>query len=107
MSALRKIEADATETRCDPLFHQRAIRVAAREAGYSEEVLLGEWRWQPLVHARWAVMIAMRRRGVSFPRIGAKLNREHTTVQHGVQSGLRRERWDPEFAELVAKVEAA
>jgi DNA-binding CsgD family transcriptional regulator len=90
----------------DPFFAQRALKVAATEAGANPEQLKLDWRNRPLVHARWAFMVAMHRRGASLPRIGRLLDRDHTTVMYGLRKAAAL-RGKPEFETLLAKVDAA
>lgn len=90
----------------DPLFAQRALKIAAMEAGARVDQLKQDWRDKPLVHARWAYMTAMHRKGASLGRIGRILGRDHTTVHYGIKQAERLMA-KPEFAALVAKVEAA
>lgn len=90
----------------DPLYAQRALKIAAMEAGARVDQLKQDWRDKPLVHARWAYMTAMHRKGASLGRIGRILGRDHTTVLYGIKQAERLMD-KPEFAALVAKVEAA
>lgn len=56
--------------------------------------------------ARWAVMLALRNQGLSFPRIGRIVNRDHTTVIYGVnQARLLRSR-DADFIALLERMGA-
>lgn len=91
----------------DPLFSQRALRVAAQAVGANPDQLKQDWRDKPLVHARWAFMAAMNRRGASLGRIGRILNRDHTTVMYGIRQAQKLAESKPDFAALMAKVEAA
>ena len=90
----------------DPLYAQRALKIAAMEAGARVDQLKQDWRDKPLVYARWAYMTAMHRKGASLGRIGRILGRDHTTVHYGIKQAARLMD-KPEFAALVAKVEAA
>lgn len=42
-------------------------------------------RSAPLCRARWEAMRLLRDRGLSLPRIGRMLNRDHKTVMHGLR----------------------
>ena len=96
------------ETVADPLFAQRAIRAAAEGMGILPGTVTGPSRKPFIVHSRWAVMVALRRRGVSLPGIARRLRlRCHTTVVHGLTMAPYLAQRDPEFAALLAKVEAA
>ena len=104
---LRDGDPDKKASR-DPLFFGRALVVAAELAGANVKQLCSEWRApKELVHARWAVMSEFRRRGLSTPAIGKRLNRDHSTVIYGLkQAGYLAER-SPEFVQMLAAVEAA
>lgn len=64
--------------------------------------LTGDYRYQFIVRARYALFLALRRRGWSYPRIGKLLKRDHSSVIHGVKRALYYSERDPEYA---AKVE--
>ncbi len=91
----------------DPLFSGRAMAVAALAAGFTVESLLTRRRWTELVKARYAVMLAMRRREVSYPSIGRRLHRDHSTVMTGVRRAEALLETCPDFAALFAAVDAA
>ena len=92
----------------DPLFPQRAAKVAATLAGVSPgDLSRADFKPMPAVRARWAFSIVMRERGASLPQIGRRLRRDHSTVIHGIRRGSELMRTDSEFAELVEKVRAA
>lgn len=92
----------------DPLFSERALKIAAELAGANVKQLQSNWRSpKQLVHARWAYAAAMRKRGASTPTIGRRLNRDHSTIVYALtQAGYLAAR-SPEFAEMMAKVDAA
>lgn len=90
----------------DPLYAQRALKAAAEAAGARVDQLKLRWQQRPLVYARWAFMAAMYRRGASYERIGRLINRDHSTVIYGVRKAEKLMS-RPDFADLVAKVEAA
>lgn len=92
----------------DPLYPSRAIKLAAELAGANVKQLLSDWRSpKVLVHARWALAKAMRKRGASTVQIGRRLNRDHSTILYALRQAETHERINPEFAELFAKVDAA
>lgn len=111
-SRIRAIIHDArshmAEIFSDPMFPERAIKVAAELAGANVAQLCSEWRRpKVLIHARWAYMAAMRKRGVVTPAIGRRLNRDHSTVVYGLTQAEFLAARSPEFAEMMAKVDAA
>lgn len=91
---------------CSAAYAQRAIVTAARLAGANAEQLMLDWRNKPLVHARWAVMVALHRRGMGKRSIGQRLRRDKNTVHYGIRMGKARLA-DPEFAAMFAQVDAA
>lgn len=59
----------------------------------ASEILGRSHRW-PVADARHVLAYALRERGWSYPRIGAALGRDHTTIMHAVdkvrwRAGLR------------------
>jgi chromosomal replication initiator protein len=85
----------------------QTLRTAADVFGISLSELTGDSRFTDLVRARWAVMLAMRARGLSTSRIGVALGgRDHTTVIHGLRQGALLRATDPAFASKCAAVAA-
>lgn len=84
-------------------YHQRALAVVAFAGGVSVEILRGPSQWREHVRPRWAFMMAMRRRSPPLPyaQIGRMLNRDPSTIRHGLTEGAHLETIDPEFAEMV------
>ena len=60
------------------------ITDAAILYGVTESDITGPRRHKSVVEARWAVMAALDQMGWTTPRIGKRLNRDHTTVLHGL-----------------------
>lgn len=64
--------------------HAIAIEVCEKH-GVTLAELQSPLRFKPIVRARWELMArAYSETGASFPVIGRFLNRDHTTVMHGV-----------------------
>lgn len=63
---------------------------AAKAFKVSPQSIFGHGRWQPLARARQAVMGEAHLQGLSYPRIGYVLNRDHTTIMHGAKRALAR-----------------
>jgi chromosomal replication initiation ATPase DnaA len=81
------------------------IRRAAEAFGVREEEITGKRRPNYLVRARWAVMLAMRG-GQSACQIGARLNRDHSSVLHGFKHGeelAKRDAWFATQCRVVAE----
>lgn len=63
------------------------VREAAEPYGFTPDELIavdGACRFER-AQARWAVMWALRQRGLSTTRIGMVLRRDHSTVLHGLR----------------------
>lgn len=58
---------------------------AARATGYSVDDITGPCRARPLAWTRFAVMDALRAKGLSLPCIGRLVRRDHTTVLNGLR----------------------
>lgn len=66
----------------------------------------GRRKTQRVAWARQAAMWMMRERlGVSFPRIGQLLRRDHSTVQHGVRAMAARIAADADVAQAMLRVQ--
>ena len=61
------------------------IKRIEREYGWKLADMQGRSRMRPVVRARWALIAALRERGWSLMRIGAFLNRDHTTVLYALR----------------------
>ncbi len=84
------------------------LRAAASAAGVTVAEMVGYSRRQEMVHARWAVMVALRARNWSTPRIGRKLGgRDHTTVLVGLRRARELRECDDDFAWLCGQVMAS
>lgn len=57
----------------------------ARLYDVNVEDIVGPSRLRRICEARWATMRAMEARGLSTTRIGQLLNRDHSTVVHGLR----------------------
>ena len=81
------------------------IERAAMVFGSSPAEMRGEGKSHVLCRPRWAVMLAMRRAGISYPRIGARLGgRDHSTIVQGVRRAEALLETDADFAERFALV---
>jgi chromosomal replication initiator protein len=68
--------------------------------------ITGQARERRLARARWAAMVALRRRGLSTTQIGRHLgDRDHTTVMHGLKEAAKLQHNDPTFAAMVTMAE--
>lgn len=63
--------------------------VLMRNIDVSREMLKGPGRYQSIVGPRHEVMWMMRQRGLPLKVIGTFLNRDHSTVIHGIQEWER------------------
>lgn len=108
----RKILADqgihiGPRVASDPLFPQRAMIAAAKASSLSLADLKGPSRKRKNVLARYAVMLAMHKRGVPSPAIGRRFGRDHSTVLYGVKKAQDYIKCWPDFARLCEMVDAA
>lgn len=104
------IRADVIEKpayQSDPFFLQRALEVASSAVEATPAQLLSPCRDRSLVRARFAVMRACRCRGMSLHSIARRFNRDHSSVVYAErQAPLLAKRY-PDFADLLARVDAA
>lgn len=77
------------------------LRYAARRTGVHERDILGNARFKFVVHARWAVMAGLHRRGWSYARIGKLMKKDHTTIMYGVHKVNELVQHDSKFASIV------
>lgn len=64
----------------------RMIGRIAREHGVTVEMIKGRARYpRKLIEARFETYALLHRKGWSLPMIGRHLNRDHTTVLHGLR----------------------
>jgi chromosomal replication initiation ATPase DnaA len=86
----------------------RVLRAAARSGGFTVDELLARDRRHPVLLRRHAAMLVLRRAGLSFPQLGARLGgRDSTTAFNSVDRALWLEGEDVEFAALVVQLSAA
>lgn len=74
---------------------------AASRAGVTVAALRGPCRVQRLVRSRWAIMLVLHEAGLSGPRIGRQLRRDHKTVHHGIEHGKMLRALCADFAETT------
>ena len=80
---LHDVEGDITEISKYRHDTKRLVSCAARISGMPVEVFTSEGRKG--AKKKWRAMYVMRKIGLSYPRIGQLIGRDHTTVQHGVK----------------------
>ena len=56
------------------------------ETGIGKALIYGKSRRQSIVHARQLVMYIAHERGISEPLIGLAMNRDPSTVHHGIKA---------------------
>jgi hypothetical protein len=71
------------------IVHDVVVSVAA-ETGVGVRDIYGNRRGQAIAHARQLAMYIAARGGVSMSAIGRALNRDHTTVSHGIKAEEKR-----------------
>lgn len=77
------------------------VTVASRLTGLSVEDIMGPTRFRPIILVRHAVYFVAREQGYSFPQIGARLNRDHSSVIHGRNVAQGRAERDPDYASFL------
>lgn len=80
------------------------IKIAASHYGFTPTELVSKSRKRAMSKARWAIQVAMCRRGRAKAQIANWLNRDHSSIYYGIRQA---EYWlerDPSFRELVDKL---
>lgn len=67
-----------------PALVERVVRAVSAESGVSVTKILSKTRRADVCLARFAVMFALREKGLTLPAIGRALGRDHSTVLHGL-----------------------
>lgn len=80
------------------------IERAAMEAGVPVSVIRGPNRRRDLCMIRWAVMLTLRERGLSYPTIGRIVNRNHGTVITGVRQARNYREQYPAFTQFMEAI---
>lgn len=89
-----------TTARCDEVAHIAAV--VMEHYGISDEDFYSPARRQPIATARQVAMyLARTLTDLSLPEIGAALERDHTTVMHGIEATRERLARDPDFLGTV------
>lgn len=84
------------------------LETVAGEFNLTLAQMLSRSREQPLARARQAAMLALHRRGFSYPAIARLTKRaDHTTALHGVRHAQELEQQLPGFAALVERAAQA
>ncbi len=84
----------------------RVLAAAAAASGVSVASLLAQDRRPVIVRPRHAAMLALRNLGMSLPAIARRVQRDSSTVLHGVRAARALVANEPAFAALVAEVQA-
>lgn len=79
-----------------------AVERASLLSGVPVSVLRGPSRHRGICLVRWAAMVAMRGRGMSYPAIGRMLGRDHSTVMSGIRQAGKYATRNPDYARMVA-----
>lgn len=75
----------------EPYRPGRIIREVAAKYGRTVDELTGPLRWRSIAWARQEAMFRLRNETtLSYPDIGRRLNRDHTTILHGVRAHAKR-----------------
>lgn len=84
----------------NPARYVDVIERAAAATYYSVEAITGAGRWSMLCEVRFAVMHVLAGLGLSPENIGKLLNRDRTTVLHGLARAADLSANDADFARL-------
>lgn len=83
------------------------VSLAAEMAAVDRNAILGRSRHGRLVRIRQACMTVARESGHSYPAIGRRMNRDHSTIVHGVdKAGIIAER-NADYAAFLARLRNA
>lgn len=66
------------------------IQQVCKDHGVQVQWVLGKSRVQRIVRARHEIMWKLNLLGMTLPSIGRRLNRDHTTVLHGIRQHQKR-----------------
>lgn len=66
--------------------------------------LTGDYRFQFILVARFALYKALRMRGWSYPEIGRKFGRDHSTIINGVRRAEYIMATDPGYADKIKQL---
>ncbi|WP_283176806.1 helix-turn-helix domain-containing protein [Gemmobacter sp. 24YEA27] len=83
-------EADKASMRMERVTVREIARQVAKEAGVKPAVIFGPSRKQKDFRLRALVCYIARRHGMSYPRIGMALGRDHSTIRSAVVNEQRR-----------------
>ena len=84
----------------------KLVAVACNEAEVVKSELIGSSRERHVVCARWALMLGLRRAGLSMPEIGRLIgNRDPSTVLHGLRESAKVRLVDERFNALCRLME--
>lgn len=84
-----------------PKFGYATIRRAAQMFNLPVSEIVGPSRPRYYCEARFAIMLALRRRGMSTLAIGRLLNRDHSVVVHGLKRAAQIIANDPGYGLIV------
>lgn len=76
----------------EPTTHQQILRSVARRHRVPLQRILGPDRHRDVVYARQEAAWRLRNLGLSYPKIGQVLNRDHTTIMYAVRQHETRRR---------------
>lgn len=75
-----------SDKKCElPVGPRRMVQIAASNYGVSVDEIKGPRRTKHLAEIRWRIAAAARAAGYNHTQIGRALNRDHTTVIHGLK----------------------
>jgi len=98
MSGSRDVCPSCAITTIAGQLRTRTVELAAQAFDANTDAILNRRRGDiDTVTARHAVMYVLRGTGMSYPKIGGFLGRDHTTVMHGVNRFAHRLELEPDL----------
>lgn len=87
-----------------PFYFQTLLDRAASITGFAKREIIGEGRAHRFMPVRFAMVYLLREAGLSFPQIGKRMNRDHTTVMDSYRRARDLLAKSAEFADLVVRL---
>ena len=92
---------------CDKPSVNEIANVTATLFDVSVEDMKGRQQRKPLMRPRFAIYLVARQAGHSYPLIGKRLGRDHSSIIYGCKIARQLIDHDPDFAAMVRKINAA
>lgn len=80
------------------------VTLASRLSGVPREAIIGAGRHRPVVRVRQAVYYVARASGYSYPQIGARMNKDHSSVIWGAGQAMEWAERYPEYDSFINRL---